>query len=262
MIFFRTIRYLKYLLLSRHRVGHGIHSPFVFDLVSRVFRNKVDPVILFTVRQVRKRMISDKRKILVMDLGAGSESLKTNLRRISDIARYSPVAEKYGKLLSNLAIEFADPAIIELGTSLGISTLYMAASCTDTKIYTIEGCPSIAGIAGQNFTVAGLKNIEIMEGSFDEVLPGFADAGIKPGLVFIDGNHRKDPVIKYFNLITKLSDSKTVVVIDDINYSKEMAEAWKEIKLHRKVSVSIDIFRMGILFFREGINHADYIIRY
>jgi predicted O-methyltransferase YrrM len=262
MIFFRTIRYLKYILLSRHRVGHGIHSPFVFDLVSRVFRNKVDPVILFTVRQVRKRMISDKRKILVMDLGSGSESLKTNLRRVSDIARYSPVSEKYGKLLSNLAIEFANPAIIELGTSLGISTLYMAASCTDTKIYTIEGCPSIAGIAGQNFTVAGLKNIEIMEGSFDEVLPGFADTGIKPGLVFIDGNHRKDPVIKYFNLITKLSDSKTVVVIDDINYSKEMAEAWKEIKLHRKVSVSIDIFRMGILFFREGINHADYIIRY
>jgi len=262
MIFFRTIRYLKYILLSRHRVGHGIHSPFVFDLVSRVFRNKPDHDVLSAVKQVRNRMLSDKRKILVMDLGAGSESLKTNLRRISDIARYSPVSEKYGKLLSNLAIEFANPAIIEIGTSLGISTLYMAASCTDTKIYTIEGCPSIAGIAGQNFAVAGLKNIEIMKGSFDEVLPGFADAGIKPGLVFIDGNHRKEPTVEYFNRMVELSDENTVLVIDDINYSPEMGEAWEEIKENEKVSFTVDIFRMGIVFFREGMIRYDYIIRY
>ncbi|MGD0755216.1 MAG: class I SAM-dependent methyltransferase [Bacteroidales bacterium] len=248
--------------MSGHRKGHGIHSPFVYDLVSKVFMNNIDPAIVFAVEQVRKKMISDKRIILVKDLGSRSGSLKMNLRKVSEIARYSPVPRKYGELLSKMAAEFGKPLIIELGTSLGISTMYMAASSADATVYTIEGCPEIAEIARQNFIEAELNNIRILEGSFDEVLQDFSIKDSKPGLVFIDGHHRKKPVIKYFNRMAELSDSKTVIIIDDINYSKEMAEAWDEIKLHRKVSVSIDIFRMGILFFREGINHNDYIIRY
>jgi predicted O-methyltransferase YrrM len=262
MIFYRTVKYLIYILLSRHKVGHGIHSPFVFNLVSKVFRNKTDPYVVFKVEQVRKKMISDKRSILVQDLGSRSRLLKTNLRGVSDIARNSPVSRKFGMLLSNMAAEFGKPMILELGTSLGISTMYMAASCIDTKICTIEGCHATAAIARQNFIDSGLNNIEIVEGSFDEVLPGLSTTGIKPGLVFIDGNHRKEPVIKYFCQIAEMSDSKTVIVIDDINYSKEMAEAWDEIRLHKKVSVSVDIHRMGIIFFREGISPNNYVIRY
>jgi len=262
MIFFNAAKYLKYILLSHHREGHGIHSPFVFDLVSRVFRNKIDPDIVCTIEKVRKKMISDRRFILVKDLGSRSQLLKTNLRRVSDIARYSPVPGKYGELLSKMAAEFGKPLIIEFGTSLGISTMYMAASCTDTTVYTIEGCPATAEIARHNFTEAGLNNIKIFEGPFDEVLPGFANSGVKAGLVFIDGNHRKEPVIKYFNQMAELSDDKTVIIIDDINYSNEMTEAWNEIKLHEKVSLSVDIFRMGMIFFRQGINHNNYIIRY
>lgn len=262
MIFYHAVKYLNYLILSRHRKGHGIHSPFVFDLVSRVFRKKPDPAIILRVEQVRKKMISEKRNIFVHDLGSRSELLKSDLRRVSDIARYSPVSMKYGRLLSNMAAEFGKPVIIELGTSLGISTMYMAAACADSTIYTIEGCHETASIAKQNFVEAGLNNIKILEGPFDEILPGFSTTGFTPGLVFIDGNHRKEPVIKYFNQIAEFSDRKTIIMIDDINYSKEMSEAWNEIKLHKKVSVSIDIFRMGILFFREGINHNDYIIRY
>ena len=262
MNFSLAVKYLNYILFSRHSRGHGIHSPFVFNLVSRVFRNKVNPAIRFKVGQIRKKMILDTRSILVNDLGSRSGSLKTNLRKVSDIARKSPVPWKYGKLLANMAVEFGTPSIIELGTSLGISTMYMAASCPDAKILTIEGCQSTAEIARQNFTDAALSNISILEGQFEEILPGLLTSVVSPGLVFIDGNHRKEPVINYFNMIAEFSDRNTVVIIDDINYSIEMSQAWNEIKLHEKVSVSIDIFRMGILFFREGINHNHYIIRY
>jgi predicted O-methyltransferase YrrM len=262
MISFRAIRYLSYILLSRHKKGHRIHSPFIYDLVSRVFRNKIDPATIMAIEEIRGKMITDKRSILVKDLGSRESSLKTNFRRVSDLARYSPVSRKYGKLLSNLAAEFGKPLIIELGTSLGISTMYMAASCKEAIVCTIEGCPETAAIARQNFIDAGLNNINMLEGPFDEVLPVLVASDEKPGLVFIDGNHRKAPVINYFNQIAELSDYKTVIIVDDINYSKEMAEAWDELKLHKKVSVSIDLFRMGILFFREGINHNNYIIRY
>lgn len=262
MIFFRGYKYLKYILLSRHRKGHGIHSPFIFDLVSRVFRNKRDTDIVCSVRKVRKRMISDRSSIIVKDLGAGSEKIKTNRRKVSEIARYSPIPEKYGILLSNLASEFGKPLIIELGTSFGISTMYMAASCPEAVVYTIEGCPATAGIAEQNFMSCGFTNIKLLTGSFEEKLSEVAETGIKPGLIFIDGNHRKDPVLKYFRHLAELSDNNTVIVIDDIYYSREMEEAWTQIKLSEKVSVTIDIFRMGIIFFRKGINHQDYTIRY
>jgi predicted O-methyltransferase YrrM len=262
MFYFRVVKYLNYIILARHKRGHGIHSPFVFDLVSRVFRNKIDPVIVFSIEQVRKKMISDKKIILVKDLGSGSKVLKTKFRRVSDIARYSSVSRKYGMLLSKMAAEFGNPLILELGTSLGISTMYMAFSCTDAQVCTIEGSPEIAGIAKNSFVEAGLGNINVIEASFDDVLPALTDSGEKPGLVFIDGNHRKEPVLKYFNMIADMSGSTTVIIIDDINYSEEMAEAWKTIKLHKKVSVSLDIYRMGIVFFREGINHNDYVIRY
>jgi predicted O-methyltransferase YrrM len=245
-----------------NKKGHGIHSPFVYNLVSNVFRNKIDPDIVFSIEKVRKRLISDRHSIIMNDLGSASENSKTNLRKVSEIARHSTVPEKYGLLLSNMAIEFGKQAIIELGTSFGISTMYMASVNYETMVYTMEGCSETAEIARRNFKEKGLDNIKLLIGPFEKLLPELIDSGIRPGLVFIDGNHRKDPVMSYFRLITEYSDNNTVIIIDDIYYSKEMEEAWNKIKDCEKVSVTIDIFRMGMVFFRQGINHNNYIIRY
>lgn len=261
MIFFRAVRYLKYITLAHHRKGHGIHSPFVYDLVSRVFRNKIDPGIVLLARRCRKKMDADRRSILVNDLGAGSVSLKKKNRKVSDIARLSSVPVKYGRFLSRMAAEFGEPEIIELGTSLGISGIYLAAACKNAVVRTVEGSGMIAAIARQNFQDSGLINITVTEAAFDDILPSLA-VDTAPGLVFIDGNHRKEPVLKYFKHFADRAGSKTVIIIDDINYSEEMAAAWEEIKSHKNVSVSVDIFRMGICFFREGINHNNYVIRY
>jgi predicted O-methyltransferase YrrM len=262
LFLFRAINYLKYLLISMNRKGHGIHSPFVFDLVSRVFRNKIEGEIVCIIEQTRKRLINDSRQILVNDFGAGSVRNKTNKRKVSEIARYSPVPQRYGILLSNLAAEFGGDLIVELGTSLGISAMYMALSAPDSRIFTLEGSPEVADIARDNFIAAGIENIEVLTGSFDELLPEIKEKNIKPGLVFIDGDHRKEQVINNFNKIMLMSDSRTVVVIDDINYSKQMGEAWNEIKRLDMVTLTIDLYRMGIVFFRQGINRRNYVIGY
>ena len=262
MILFRLAKYLRYILLSRHRMGHGIHSPFVYDLVSRIFRNKMDPDIVSSIERRRRSLISDHRTIVVKDLGSGAGKMKSGIRKVSYIAKHSPVTLKYGILLSNMAAEFGKPLIVEFGTSLGLSTMYLASSSWQTPVYTIEGCPSTAEIARQNFNMMGLVNIRVLQGSFEDKLADITAMPDKPGLVFIDGNHRKEPVLDYFNRLAQVSDKKTVIIIDDINYSKEMEEAWSEIKKHEKVSITIDIFRMGIVFFREGIWADNYIIRY
>jgi predicted O-methyltransferase YrrM len=262
MDIFTLRRYLLYFILARHRRGHGIHSPFVFDLVSNVFRNKIEPDIVFSIEKIRKNLIANPGLINVKDLGAGSKKMRTSQRKVSDIARYSAVSKKYGVFLSNMSRAFGKPHILEFGTSLGISTMYLAASCPEATVITMEGCKETSDIASENFKEAGLTNIRLMNGSFEELLPGIVNESITPGLVFIDGNHIKEPVMRYFNQVADMSDNNTVVIIDDINSSSEMMEAWSEIKIHKDVTLSVDIFRMGIVFFRKGLNHFNYVIRY
>jgi predicted O-methyltransferase YrrM len=262
MLLFRLSGYLNYLLFSGHRKGYGIHSPFIFDLVSRVFRNKTASDIVLKIEAIRKRCLLSGKTIRVLDLGAGSEKMKGDYRKVSDIARNSAVPKKYGMLLSALSAEFGKPAIIELGTSLGISTMYLASGSPDSVVFTIEGCPETSEIARDNFKEAGFENIRPINASFDSALPDLKDKQVKPGLVFIDGDHRSEPVIRYFNKMAELSDSRTVIVLDDIHWSTDMADAWDQIKKHKSVTVTVDIFRMGLVFFREGINRFDYVIRY
>jgi predicted O-methyltransferase YrrM len=262
MDLFTIRRFIKYFIFSKHSRGHGIHSPFVFDLVCNVFRNKTGSDIVCNIEKIRKKLIADPEMIGTNDLGAGSKKMKTNQRRVSDIARYSAIPEKYGILLSKMSKAFGRPMILEFGTSLGISTMYLAASSPETNVITMEGCKNTSEIASRNFKEAGLSNIRLLNGSFDELLPLIKSENVCPGLVFIDGNHRKEPIVRYFNKVADMSANRTVVIIDDINSSQEMAEAWSEIKNHRNVTLSIDIFRLGMVFFREGISRSSYVIRY
>jgi len=262
MNFAGALKFLNYKLFSRHGKGHGINSPFIFSIVSGVFRNKIDPLVVLKVEDIRKKNLSDSRTINIHDLGAGSLRMRDNSRKVSDITRYSSVPCKYGILLANMAAAFGKPAIIEFGTSLGISSMYMASGCPDALVYTMEGCPETARIAQENFDISGLKNITLMKGSFDDLLPEIKALNLNPGLVFIDGNHRKEPLLKYFRVISDSAGSETVMIIDDIHSSGEMESAWRSIKQNEDVSFTIDIYRMGMVFFRRGINHIDYIIRY
>jgi len=262
LISFRIARYLKYIIVARNHKGHNIHSPFIFDLVTRVFRNKTDPAIVYSIEKIRKSLVKDKRVIDVTELGANSDSQKGRLKKVSDIARCSAVSEKYGKLLANMAAEFGKQLVIEFGTSFGISTMYMAASVRETPVLSMEGCPFTAEIAENNFMETRLNNIRLYVGPFEEKIPEIINQGIKPGLIFIDGNHRKGPVLDYFEKMAEIADNNTVIILDDINYSPEMEEAWNEIRQNEKVTLSIDIYRMGIVFFRKGIGHYDYTIRY
>jgi predicted O-methyltransferase YrrM len=262
LFFFRVAGYLKYILFSSSRKGHGIHSPFVFDLVTRVFTHKADKGKAALIEKLRKRLKENYSIIEVDDLGAGSAGERNKTVTISEIVRKSAVPVRYGMLLSNMAHEFGMPLIIEFGTSFGISTMYLASGCAGADVITMEGSSVMARIAAENFLESGLSNIRVLTGSFEENLDKIPGVAVSPGLVFIDGNHRKEPTLKYFDKIAKMSDTETVVIIDDINYSPGMAEAWSVIKEHAKVTVTIDLFRMGIVFFRKGAIRQHYIIRH
>ncbi|MGM0666606.1 MAG: O-methyltransferase [Bacteroidota bacterium] len=259
---YRMAAALRYFLCSGHRKGHGIHSPFAFDFITTVLHKDMPEERKAAVKCVRKRMEGSKTVLTVNDLGAGSGTLSAGRRRLCDIARRSSVHHRYGKILYNLASAFDGQDILEMGTSLGISTLYLAMGAPSSKIVSIEGCPQLSAIAQDNFSQAKVKNIEVLRGNFDKVLPELKNTGFEPSLVFVDGNHRKEAVLKYFTLLKELITGDSVIVFDDINYSFEMNEAWKEIKSDLQVSLSIDVFQMGLVFFRKGMVKQSFVVRY
>ncbi|MFN8210947.1 MAG: class I SAM-dependent methyltransferase [Bacteroidales bacterium] len=261
MNLYYTVKYLKYMAFSSHKKGHGIHSPFLYKLISEVFRNKSNPDVVLNIESERRKLFSDTRVVQVTDFGAGPARGGGDTRKVSIIAKRASVSRKYGKLLSNLAAEFGSGAIIELGTCLGISTMYMA-SVTNAKVHTIEGSKELCMIAEENIKRLGLDNVVFHNGKFSDVLPELRKAGITPGLVFIDGDHRKERVIEYFRTLKEMSTDRTVLVFDDIHLSKQMGEAWSEISSDPSVRLAIDLNRMGLIFFRKGLSPSRVIIRY
>jgi predicted O-methyltransferase YrrM len=253
-------RYIQFLLQSKNE--HGVHSPFVFELYTRIIQ-EVEPYYIFPeIEACRSRMLSSAEDILVEDMGAGSKANLSKKRKVKDIARYSLKNTKMAQLLFRLVNYFNPQTIIELGTSLGISTLYLAASNTKASIYTFEGCPQTLAVAQQNFKHFGYTHIMPVPGNIDQTLPEQVAQIPQLDFVFFDANHRFTPTLNYFNICLTKSHTHSVFVFDDIYWSAEMAEAWRQIKNHPQVMLTIDLFYVGLVFFRKEQPKQHFKLRF
>jgi predicted O-methyltransferase YrrM len=253
-------KYLKYNSLKSN--AHGIHSPFVFDLYNHTIKNKTNYYAYSLIEGIRESLLKDKRSIHVKDLGAGSGSGLGSQRTVKQIASTSVKNTRYSQLLFRIADHFQPKTILEIGTSLGISTMYLAIARSKSQVITIEGSPEIRQIALDNFKNAQLSNIRSIEGNFDLVLPEILSETEALDLVFFDGNHRKAPTLEYFELCLTKATNESVFIFDDIYWSREMSEAWDSIKAHPRVTVTIDLFQMGIIFFRKEQAKQHFVLAF
>tara|TARA_B100000674_G_scaffold44090_1_gene30571 strand:- start:92526 stop:93311 length:786 start_codon:yes stop_codon:yes gene_type:complete len=244
------INFLKHKLKAKNQ--HGIHSPFVFDLYNNVLANRIPFYIFDDIESIRAKLLLSPQNITITDLGAGSKKMASNRRKIADITKYTSKKPKIAQLLFRLVNYLKPQTILELGTSVGISSMYMAASNSRAKVITVEGDPKIAQIAQINFDKLKFKNIRLINKSFEAFFEHDFDKIDRLDFVFIDGNHQYASTINYFNKIKPKLHEKSIVIIDDIYWSKEMTKAWKELCALLEVTVSIDIFEMGFLFFKPG----------
>ena len=258
----RIQSYIKFYIKSKPAIGHGIHSPFVYQFSTEILlkgNKKIKK--LNQIELLRKNMTKNRSIIEVSDFGAGNSS-GTKLRKIADIAKKASSPRKYCNLLFRITEQFKPESIIELGTSLGLASASMALASADAKLITIEGCPAIAGLAKENFELLGIKNIQQHVGQFDEILPTILPKLNHPFIAFIDGNHKYEPTLKYFKQILSICNCQSIIIIDDIHWSEEMEQAWNEIKAMPETIICIDLYRMGIIFFRTGLPKQEFIIQY
>lgn len=253
------VDYLRYLSVSV--TEHGIHSPFIFKLTTEAIRTEVPISQQKKIEACRRKQLKSKATIEVTDLGTAYGGNRHYTRSISSIAKHSSKPLKYVELLSRLSSFLKPECILELGTSFGYSTLYLAAGNPSARVITVEGCPNTAAIARQNFTECGLTQIDSRIGNFDELLPGILKE-VKPGLVYIDGNHQYEATLGYFKTLLSHSDENTVLIFDDIYWSAGMKKAWLEIQNHPQVSASMDVFMFGLVFFRKGMTKQHFVVKY
>jgi len=214
------------------------------------------------IERLRKELLDNKTTISTTDFGAGSNRIKNSEKTISDIAKQASSPPYMGKLLYRLVKYIKPNSIIELGASLGIGTSYLASGNSESSVISIEGDPELANIAQNNLNKLGLTNVTVIKGDFDTTLAEILSKIERIGIAFVDGNHTEEATLKYFNLLSNKVDNDSLIIFDDIRWSDGMQKAWERICCDAKVSISIDLFNCGLVFFRKGVVKQHFALRY
>jgi predicted O-methyltransferase YrrM len=252
---FQLSSYLSYWLDATDE--HSLHSPFLFDFYTKVVAPPKGMAVN-KIESLRQKLLNDRRNIHVKDFGSGSTQQDGTIASIANTS-LSPV--KYASLYSRIILQKKARQILELGTSFGINTLYLAQH-QDTRVTTFEGAPEIADIARMTFQFYGSKNINLIEGNINDTLSSFLQSVRKIDFALIDANHRFQPTCDYFEQLVMKVHENSVIVVDDIHLTPEMESAWNALKAHRLVYTTIDLFRCGILFFDPSLNKQHVILQY
>ncbi len=251
--------YLKFLWHSKNE--HGVHSPFVFNLVTQCFYDKKRYPKYESLKEHRQLLLESKLYIEVTDFGAGSKVFKSNKRAVNQIAKNAGISAKRAELLYRIVNYFQPEYIFEIGTSVGLATAALSLGNTNTKVYSLEGCPKTADIAKTLFHHCGFFNIRVETVEFSDYLKNWTLPNANFHLIYFDGNHSKAATLDYFELLLPTISNDTVWIFDDIHWSTDMEEAWKIIKEHPQVTVTIDTFQWGFVFFRKEQPKEHFVIR-
>ena len=252
--------FLKHRALAKTR--HGVHSPFVYRLIDKVIYDFEPRPVFSSIENLRKVLIKDERTLTITDLGAGSHINNNKQKKVKDLASNALKPKKIAQLIYRIVNDLKPANIVELGTCLGLTTAYLSAGASDAKVVTIEGCPQTAAIAKENMDKLHADNVQLKVGNFDEQLPlTLKELGLLD-FIFIDGNHRKEATLQYFKDCLPYIQEHSVMIFDDIYWSRGMEEAWDEIKKHPQVTVTVDLFWIGVVYFKKDQAKEHFKIKF
>ena len=246
-------QYIKFLLKSTNQ--HGVHSPFVYQFVTKCLYDKKKYDAYKKLQNYRKTLKNSKAELDITDLGEGSKTLGNEVRKVSQMVSTSSSTKKEAKLLYRVAKYFKLSSVLELGTSLGVGTYAFALANKNSKIITVEGCKNTSNFTESNF----IENVSFIKGDFASVIPTLRENSFD--CIYFDGHHNKEATIQYFEALLPKAHNDSIFIFDDIYWSKEMTEAWEYIKSHKVVTVTVDCFHLGFVFFRKEQAKEHFKIR-
>lgn len=247
---------IRHRLRARNIKGFGIHSPFLFGLVQQVIRNKHPYYCFANIEAVREGLKNSAEKIYVQDYGTG----RSGQRTIASIARTSLASTTKAQMLFRLARYANAKNILELGTSLGVTTAYLAATGSNVTCTTVEGSSELIQWAKSTARKVGLNNIKFMQGNITEILPEVLRQCEPFDFIYFDANHTYQHTMAYFNQCVENVQPNTIFVLDDIHASFEMDKAWREIMQHPKVTTVMQLNTIGIVFFDTAYKKRIYYL--
>ncbi len=254
---FQIIEYIKFLLKSTNQ--HGVHSPFIYDLVTKCFYDSNQYDAYSKITSYRASLLKNNQSIEITDLGSGSRVFNSNKRSIKAIVKTSGSTKKRSRILFRLAQYFRFKQSLELGTSLGVATHALALGHSENNITSLEGCPNLSEFTIQHLKQHSIKNVSIVTGDISNTISNLKSDVFD--FIFFDANHNKEATLSYFNSLVNKAHNDSVFIFDDIHWSKGMRSAWNIIKEHPKVTVTIDTFFWGFVFFRKEQAKENFTIR-
>jgi predicted O-methyltransferase YrrM len=244
-------KYLRYYVSAFNGKGHGVHSPFVFDFIQHVLN---DDRVFYAYRQIEnlRQLLKADQRILEIKTNIDKSGVsKSVFRKVADITSSSVMSAKYGQLLFRIIDKYGPSEILEIGTSLGVTTSYLAMANPDTSVTTIEEADSFAKIVSTNFHKLGIRNVRLLEGNMNRQLSDWLAQRRNIDLALFNGTQDSRSVIRHYRAIRENIHEKTMLVFDTIHASAEMEKVWKEIQQDDAVTLSIDLFGIGLVFFRK-----------
>jgi len=253
-MFWRLAQFIRHLFYWRHRQGHGIHSPYLFSFVHQALFNHMGLELPEALVREHRNLKRDRSPIQHSSPGPGSKTRTFGRYNAGSFIRQASVNEKYGALLFRIVSWFRPEMILELGTGLGLSAAYLSSAASQTPLHSMEGSAERVAFAQHLLKGLGADQVHLHLGDMDELLPEILSALPQRFLVFLDGNHRYEPTLRYCRSILERAEEEAILILDDIYWSKDMYRAWTEIRTWPEVRASIDLFRMGILIFRQDLD--------
>lgn len=258
-LFQKILDFLLFRAKANNR--HGIHSPFVYELYGEVLNTSKNYYCFGPIESLRAAYLIHKGRIPNIDYGAGAAESRSNEIAISTIANKSLQKPQSAALLFKMIDFFQSKTIIELGTSLGITTCYLAMANKKANVYSIEGNPHISAIAESCIKRLNIKNAKLLVGKIEDRLPELLTTLPTVDFVLFDANHQYKPTMAYFEQCLRKSNEFSVFVFDDIYWSNEMKAAWQAIIKHPAVTLSIDCYDFGLIFFRKGRAKEHFMLK-
>lgn len=233
-----------------------MHSPLVYGLANALFKDDRWFYAFRDIEAIRSNMLKSSVALDIADYGSGSIGLapiqrRVSLRRMARVAASSPAQ---GRRLFRLALWARPERMLELGTSVGIGAMYLASAARQARFITLEGSETCAHVARANLGILSLNHqVEVIDGVFQETLQQALTDLEQIDLAFFDGHHRKMPTLEYFEEVLRFTHDRSILVFDDIYWSPEMTVAWERIQQHPRVTLTVDLFDLGLVFLNPDI---------